>query len=324
MDTTVVAPSSVIVTTAQSGHDSVPPAVVFSGIEKRFGATQALAGIDLRIPIGSTVALLGPNGAGKSTSINLMLNLLHPDAGSLRVLGLDPAEAMATGRVGAMLQTGGLPTGVTVGEIVRFARELYSHPMAFDEILRVAGLTALVARRVEGLSGGETQRLRFALAIAGDPDLLFLDEPTVAMDVEGRRAFWADMRAYAAEGRTVLFATHYLDEADQVADRVIVLDKGRVVADGTSGSIKSRVHTKTVRFTLPGANRAALAALPSVTDVAIRGDAVTLRTSDADATTRALYRTDLPIRDLEVSGAALEDAFVALTSSSTPTPETSR
>jgi ABC-2 type transport system ATP-binding protein len=288
--------------------------VEFGGVTKRYGSTVALDAINLEIPLGATVALLGPNGAGKSTAISLMLDLLHPDGGTVRVLGLDPADAIASGRVGAMLQTGGLPTGVTVAEIIAFARRLYPHPIAFAEILDTAGLTALAGRRGEALSGGETQRLRFGLAIAGDPDLLFLDEPTVAMDVESRRAFWADMRQFADQGRTVLFATHYLEEADQVADRVVVLDHGHVVADGTSGSIKASVQTKTVRFTLAGADRAALGALAGVRDVAIRGAAVTLTTDDADATTRAIYKADLPVRDLEVTGAALEDAFVALTS----------
>lgn len=311
-------------TTTAPRTDTATIAVDFEHVTRRYGSNVALDDISLRIPLGATVALLGPNGAGKSTSINLMLDLLQPDAGRARVLGLSPRDAIASGRVGAMLQSGGLPTGVTVREIIGFARRLYPHPTAFDEVIRAAGLAAIVGRRVEGLSGGEAQRLRFALAIAGDPDLLFLDEPTVAMDVETRRAFWADMRAFANEGRTVLFATHYLDEADHVADRVIVLDKGRVVADGTSGSIKSRVSKKTVRFSLPQADRASLATLPAVTDVAIHGDAVTLTTSDADATTRAIYRGDLPVRDLEVSGAALEDAFVALTSSPTPAEETSR
>jgi ABC-2 type transport system ATP-binding protein len=301
-------------TAGRAGASGVPVAVAFDKVTKRYGTTVALDGISLELPIGATVALLGPNGAGKSTAINLMLHLLHPDGGTISVLGLRPEEAIASGRVGAMLQTGGLPIGVTVREIVTFARNLYPQPIALAEILGTAGLTALAGRRVEALSGGETQRLRFALAIAGDPDLLFLDEPTVAMDVESRRAFWADMRDFAEQGRTVLFATHYLDEADQVADRVVVLDNGRIVADGTSGSIKATVSARTVRFTLENAHRPTLASLPGVQNVQIRGADVTLTTDDADGTIRALYRTDLPVRDLEVTGAALEDAFVALTS----------
>jgi ABC-2 type transport system ATP-binding protein len=289
-------------------------AVSFAGVTKRFGATVAVDHLSLDIPIAATVALLGPNGAGKTTAISLVLGLLHPDAGELRVLGMRPADAIASGRVGAMLQTGGLPIGVTVNEIVDFARGLYPHPISLAEVLATAGLTALAHRRVEGLSGGETQRLRFAMAIAGDPDLVFLDEPTVAMDVEGRRTFWADMRRLAQEGRTILFATHYLEEADHVADRILVLDHGRLVADGTAGSIKASVAARTVRFTLDGPDRATLAGLPGVTDLAVHGSDVTLTTTDADATLRALYRADVPVRDVQVTGAALEDAFIALTS----------
>jgi len=292
---------------------ATPAAISFRGLTKRFDTTVALDHVSLEIPIGSTVALLGPNGAGKSTAINLVLGLLHPDDGKVNVLGLTPAEAIASVRVGAMLQTGGLPTAVKVGELVEFARGLYPQPIAYDTILATAGLTQLAGRRVEVLSGGEAQRLRFALAIAGDPDLLFLDEPTVAMDVESRRAFWKDMREFAEQGRTVLFATHYLDEADTVADRIVVLDHGHIVADGTSSSLKSTVQSRTIRFTLPNAHAAMLRALPGVTDVAIHGSDVSLSTTDADATIRAAYKADLPIRDLSVTGADLEDAFVALT-----------
>jgi ABC-2 type transport system ATP-binding protein len=213
-----------------------------------------------------------------------------------------------------MLQSSGLPAGAHVGEVVRFARALYPHPLRQDELLERSGLANLATRPVSTLSGGETQRLRFALAIAGDPDLVFLDEPTVAMDVETRRAFWSDMRRFAAEGRTILFATHYLEEADQVADRIVVLDRGRIVADGTPASIKAAARGRTVRFTLAGADADLLARLPGVVEQQIHGADVTLRTDDADATVAAVYAAGLPIRDLEVTGADLESAFVALTS----------
>jgi ABC-2 type transport system ATP-binding protein len=290
-----------------------PSAVAFDGVSRSYGDVRALDAVDLTIPIGSTVALLGPNGAGKSTAIGLMLGLLHPDHGSVGVLGLAPRDAVEAGRVGAMLQVGGLPIGVTVGEIVDFARRLYPRPMTLAGALDRSGLTAFERRHTEDLSGGETQRLRFALAIAGDPELVFLDEPTVAMDVESRHAFWVEMRQFAAEGRTVLFATHYLEEADQVADRIVVLDHGRVVADGTAGSLKANVAGRTIRFTLPYPDRAALEALPGVSAIELRGDDVTLRSSDTDATLRAIYAGELPILDLEVTGADLETAFLALT-----------
>jgi ABC-2 type transport system ATP-binding protein len=263
------------------------------------------------------MALLGPNGAGKSTAINLMLGLLDPSAGSNRIHGLDPRDAVASGRVGAMLQTSGLPVAATVGELVAFVRRLYPEPLATAAILDRSGLGERRRRPVETLSGGEAQRLRFAMAIAGDPDLVFLDEPTVGMDVETRRAFWTDIRAFAAEGRTILFATHYLDEADTAAERIVVLHHGRVVADGSARSIKARVADRIVAFSLPGASPAALAlirTMPVVSGVDVDGDRVTVRTTDSDAVVAGLYRDGLAVRDLEIEGAGLEDAFMALTS----------
>jgi ABC-2 type transport system ATP-binding protein len=290
-----------------------PPAIQFQSVSKSFGDTHALVEVSLDIPIGTTLALLGPNGAGKTTAIGIMLGLLAPTSGDARILDRSPREAIGLGHVGAMLQSGGLPNLVTVAELIELQRELCPVPMALEAALRTAGLTDLAGRRIETLSGGETQRVRFALAIAGNPSLVFLDEPTVGMDVETRHAFWASMRAFAAEGRTVLFATHYLEEADQVADRVVLLDHGRIIADGTPGSIKSAVSGRTVRFTLAGADAAKLAALPGVTGVEIHGDGVTLHSNDADSTVRTIYRQDLPIRDIEVTGADLEAAFIALT-----------
>ncbi|HEY3522692.1 MAG TPA: ABC transporter ATP-binding protein [Candidatus Limnocylindrales bacterium] len=302
------------------GRAAAPPrgleAVAFEAVGKSFGATLALHDVNLAIPAGQTVALLGRNGAGKSTAINVMLGLLTASSGSVRTLGLDPRAAIAAGRVGSMLQSAGLPAGAAVGELVELARALYPHPLGRDDVLERAGLASLARRRVETLSGGELQRVRFALAIAGDPDLIFLDEPTVAMDVESRRAFWDDMRRFAAGGRTVLFATHYLDEADQVADRILVLERGRLVADGSSASIKAAVAERRVRFTLPGADRVAMAAVDGVIGVEIHGDAVALSSRDADATVRALAGAGVPFRDIEVAGPSLERAFLALTGAS--------
>ncbi len=256
-------------TTAASSHPHVHHrgrAVAFDGVSSRFGDTLALDGIGLAIAAGETVALLGPNGAGKSTAIGIMLGLLDPIADAPGRSGCAPRVRSAPGRVGAMLQSAGLPPGAQVGELVDLARALYPSLSPRDAILERAGLTGLADRRVETLSGGESQRVRFAFAIAGDPDLVFLDEPTVAMDVESRRAFWDDMRRFAAEGRTVLFATHYLDEADHVADRILVLDRGRVVGDGSPAALKATVSERTVRFAWPdgAADDAALHALPGV------------------------------------------------------------
>ncbi len=294
-----------------------PQAVAFDGVSRRFGATLALDDVGFDIPVGETVSLLGPNGAGKSTAISVMLGLLDPSGGSARTLGLEPRDAVRSGRVGAMLQSATLPIGARVGELVDMARALYPAPAARESVIDRAGLRALVGRRAETLSGGETQRVRFALAIAGDPDLVFLDEPTVAMDVESRRSFWTDMRGFAAEGRTILFATHYLDEADQVADRILVLDQGRVVADGSPSALKSGIAERTVRFAWPVAadgSDAVLDTLPGVTSTERRGETVSLLTADADETVRALVAAGIAFRHLEVTGADLDAAFLALTS----------
>ncbi len=299
---------------------TLPFAVRFDGVGRTFGQTIALDDVDLVIPTGQTVALLGPNGAGKSTAISIMLGLLSPTRGEATILGLEPAQAVRAGRVGAMLQSGGLPEGATVGELVDLARALYPDPSPRAAILARAGLEPLTKRRVETLSGGEAQRVRFAMAIAGDPDLVFLDEPTVAMDVEARRAFWADMRRVADEGRTILFATHYLDEADQAADRIVVLHHGRVVADGTAAQLKDGIAERTVAFDVadPAPPRARLGALAGVSAVDVHGTHISLTTADADATVRALVRADVPFERLAVSGADLETAFLALTDDAAP------
>ena len=298
-----------------------PAAVEFRDVTKRYDDTVALDGVSIDIPIGQTLAILGPNGAGKSTAISLMLGLLDPTAGSVRTLGLDPRVAVANGRVGALLQTSGLPVTARVDELVAFVRRLYPEPLPLATILERAGLRELERRPVETLSGGEGQRLRFAMAIAGDPDLVFLDEPTVGMDVETRRGFWSDIRTFAAEGRTVVFATHYLEEADVAAERIVVLSRGRIVADGSARSIKSQVSDRTVTFTLSGATPETLAAIrliPTVTAVDIADDRIAVRTTGSDTVMRRLFESGLDVRDLEIQGAGLEDAFIALTSADEP------
>ncbi|WP_030904799.1 ABC transporter ATP-binding protein [Streptosporangium amethystogenes] len=289
-------------------------AIALTDVSKSYGNVLAVDGLNLAVEAGRTVALLGPNGAGKSTSINMMLGLIRPSGGRVEILGGSPDAAVARGEIGAMLQSGELIGELTVRELVDFVRRLYPEPLGLDEILRVADLTELARRRADKLSGGQAQRVRFALAIAGAPKLLVLDEPTAAMDVESRLRFWKSMRDYAAEGRTVLFATHYLEEADENSDRVIVITRGRVVADGTAAQIKSGISDQVVRFTLGGQPVAGLDGLPGVSAAEISQDVVTLRTTDPDATVAALYRgTSLEIRDLRIIGADLEDAFLALT-----------
>jgi ABC-2 type transport system ATP-binding protein len=289
------------------------PAVDFQSVAKHFGQVKAVDGLHLTVRRGEIVALLGPNGAGKSTAANLLLGLLRPTSGRVTVLGRRPADAVAAGLVGAMLQDGGLMPGVTVAGIVGLARALYPHPRPLAELLTDADLTGIANRRVDRLSGGQTQRVRFAMAIAGDPDLLILDEPTTAMDVESRQEFWRTVRGYAARGTTVLFATHYLDEADENADRIVVVADGRVVVDGTPGEVKSAAGEQRVRFTIGDGDLAGLDLLPGVTGVEARGPSVTLRTTDAEATVRALLCSRPSTPNLEVTGADLEDAFLALT-----------
>ena len=287
-------------------------AVALRGLTKRYGPVTAVDNLDLAIHPGEVVALLGPNGAGKSTTIDMLLGLARPDAGSARLFGLAPDEAIRRGRVGALLQSGGLLPDLTVREIVQLAGSLQHSHRSIAEVLDRAGVADLAGRRVGRLSGGQQQRVRFAMALVADPDLIVLDEPTTGLDVEARRAFWAQLREETDQGRTVLFATHYLDEADAYADRIVLMRTGQVVADGTAGQIKAVVSGRTIRATLPGADLAALAALPGVDQVDSRGESVLMHCTDSDAALRALVSTT-PARDIEVVARGLEDAFIALT-----------
>jgi ABC-2 type transport system ATP-binding protein len=277
------------------------------------GAVRAVAGIDVSIARGETVALLGPNGAGKSTTIDMLLGLTRPDAGEVSVFGSSPRAAVDAGAVGAMLQTGELIRDLSVRELIALVASLYPRAMAIDDALAVAGLTEVADQRTQKLSGGQTQRVRFATALVPDPELLVLDEPTVAMDAQGRRDFWAAMRDYAARGRTVLFATHYLEEADANADRAVLMAGGHIVADGPTTEIKARVGTRTIRATLPDADLEHLRALVGVGSAERRGEAVLLRCSDSDAAIRALLERYPAARDIEITGAGLEEAFLELT-----------
>ncbi|MFE1176539.1 ABC transporter ATP-binding protein [Streptomyces sp. NPDC058773] len=294
-------------------------AVTFSGVTRSYGAVRAVDGLELEIAAGGTVALLGRNGAGKSTALNMLLGLLPPGSGTVRLFGGTPESAVRAGRVGAMLQDGKAIPRVTVRELLTFVAATYPDPMEVDEALRLAGLEKFGGRRVDGLSGGQAQRVRFAVALAGNPELLVLDEPTAALDVEARRAFWHSMRAYTRRGRTALFSTHYLEEADEHADRIVVMDRGRVVADGSGAAIRRRAGGSRVSFDLAGAATGALSGLPGVSAVEVRGDRALLRTADSDATVLALAGLGL-VRGLQVTPASLEDAFLALTSAET-TPE---
>ncbi len=276
------------------------------------GPVHAVRGIDVSIARGETVALLGPNGAGKSTTIDMMLGLTRPDSGQVEVFGKSPREAVDAGMVGAMLQTGELIRDLSVRELISLVASLYEEALGVDEVLEVAGLTEVASQRTQKLSGGQTQRVRFAVALVPDPELLVLDEPTSAMDAQGRRDFWVAMREYAASGRTVLFATHYLEEADANADRAVLIAQGRIVADGPTTEIKARVGTRTIRATLPEAQVDGLEDLAGVTSAERHGETVILRCADSDAAIRALLGDYPSARDIEIIGAGLEEAFLEL------------
>jgi ABC-2 type transport system ATP-binding protein len=290
------------------------------GLVKSFhapnGPIRAVRGVDVRIAAGETVALLGPNGAGKSTTIDMLLGLLRPDEGTVSVFGRSPGQAIALGAIGAMMQTGALIRDLSVRELVTMMASLYPAPLDVQEVLEQTGVSDIAEQRTQKLSGGQTQRVRFAVALVSNPELLVLDEPTVAMDVEGRHAFWTTMRDFAARGKTILFATHYLEEADAYADRAVLMAHGRIVADGPTNEIKAMVGTRTIRATLadlPDADRDALASLPGVSGVERRGEAVVLSCADSDAAIRALLAAYPDARDIEIAAAGLEQAFLELT-----------
>lgn len=298
---------------------ATPPATGISlrGLTKTFkspqGPVHAVRGVDIDITPGETVALLGPNGAGKSTTIDMLLGLLPPDTGTVSLFGMTAQQAIAKGAVGAMLQTGGVVQHLSVRELLTMVASLYPTPMDIDEVISLTRIDDIAQRKTTKLSGGQSQRLRFAIGLISNPDLLVLDEPTVAMDVESRRDFWVTMREFAARGKTVVFATHYLEEADAYADRIILMAQGLVVADGSATEIKATTGFKRIRATLPNANATQLNTLPGVTAVDVHGDSVILNCIDSDIALRALLPAYPDAHDFEVTGAGLEEAFLELT-----------
>jgi ABC-2 type transport system ATP-binding protein len=287
-------------------------AVDLRNLTTRFGPVTAVNDLSLQLESGEIVAFLGPNGAGKTTTIDMLLGLIRPDVGTARVYGRLPPDAIARGEVSAVMQNSGLLKDFTVRETVAYTASLYAHARPVNEVLERAGIGSIADRRVQKCSGGEQQRLRFAMALLSDPRLLILDEPTTGMDVQGRRDFWSAIRKDAAQGRTVMFATHYLDEADAYADRIVLIRQGVVVADGTTAEIKNLASGRVVRATLPGANLNALKVLSGVTHVEVRGEAVIVNCTNSDIVARYLL-TSTDARDLEISSVNLEAAFVALT-----------
>jgi ABC-2 type transport system ATP-binding protein len=287
--------------------------IELSHVSKRYGDVQALEDVTLTIDAGEVVAMLGPNGAGKTTSISIMLGTRQPTAGQARLFGLHPRDLRARRRIGVMLQESGVPGMLKVEEIVELFSSYYPAPLRVSQSIAMAGLEEKAKSLVKDLSGGQRQRLYLALAVCGNPDVLFLDEPTVGLDVEGRRLFLQEIAGLAGRGRTVILTTHYLEEADLLARRVVVIDRGRIIADSTPAEIKSRVAGKRIRFTsLRPVSDIQLEGLP-LTGRQIEGSRVSLLTNEPERVLRELFGRGVEIHDLEVSGADLEEAFVAMT-----------
>jgi ABC-2 type transport system ATP-binding protein len=294
---------------------SAPPSVAtVTSITKHYGSAKALDGLNLILRPGEIVALLGPNGAGKSTAIKILLGLIAPTSGICRVFGSDPREAATRTRVGAMLQVARILETLRVREHLDLFRSYYPNPLPVADILRIAQLQGLEDRPFSQLSGGQKQRVLFALAICGNPDLIFLDEPTVGLDIESRRALWHQIRHLAAQGKTILFTTHYLEEADALAHRIIVINKGRVISEGTPAEIKRIGGARTIRCR-SRLSLDFLQTLPTVTSAKLHEGSLHLVASNAEAVVREMLLRDETLSHLEIASPALEDAFLALTKS---------
>jgi ABC-2 type transport system ATP-binding protein len=282
------------------------------GVNKNYGNIKALRGVDFRVRAGEVVALLGPNGAGKTTAVKLLLGLMQPNSGRARVFGGDPTNPENRTRTGAMLQVGRVPETLRVREHIDLFSTYYAKPMASADVLAAAGLENLSDRKFGDLSGGQKQRVLFALAICGDPDLLFLDEPTAGLDVEARRMLWDEIRRMVSRGKTVLLTTHYLQEADALADRVAVINQGEIIAQGTPSEIKAKTAGKRIRC-ITSLSVNALRQIPGVTEVKEDREAVELHATEAESIVRELLARDARLTGLEVASAGLEEAFLALT-----------
>ena len=300
----------------QARRLGAPAIAELVGVTKRFGSgakqVTALDGLTLALRPGEIVALLGPNGAGKSTAVRMLLGLSKPDAGTARLFGRDPRAASARTRIGAMLQVASVPRTLTVREHIDLFQSYYPAPLAFAEIVRLAGLEGIEDRMFDKLSGGQKQRMLFGLALCGDPEIVFLDEPTVGMDIEARRGLWTQIRALAAKGKTVLLTTHYLEEADALAHRIVVINKGRIVSEGTPAEIKNQNATRTIRC------RTALTArhlweIPSVIGVEQSGAMMAITAGNPEAVLRRMLIEDSTLSELEIKSPGLEEAFLELT-----------
>jgi ABC-2 type transport system ATP-binding protein len=289
------------------------PAVELRGVSKRYGEVQAIDGVSFAVRRGEVVALLGPNGAGKTTAISIMLGLRKATAGQALLLGLDPHDLRARSRVGVMLQESGVPLTLTVRELVDLFRSYYPHPLPTERAIAMAGLEEKAEARGDSLSGGQRQRLYFALAVCGDPEVIFLDEPTAGLDVESRQAFWAQLRGFAKAGKTVLLTTHYLEEADALADRIVLIDRGRVIADETPAALKSRVAGKRVGFDLAAPLAEDVFAGLPVQGLDLSSHRARFLSAEPEVVLEALFARGARLRNLEVVGAGLDEAFLSLT-----------
>jgi ABC-2 type transport system ATP-binding protein len=281
-------------------------------VSMNYGDVRALRQVNFAVHSGQVVALLGPNGAGKTTAVKLLLGLLQPTSGKARVFGGDPVNPRNRMRAGAMLQVGRVPETLRVREHIDLFSSYYPKPLALDEALAIAGLEKLRDRKFGDLSGGQRQRTLFALAICGNPDLLFLDEPTVGLDVEARRALWEEIRRLVDLGKTVLLTTHYLEEADALADRIAVINQGEIIAEGTPAEIKAQTGDKRLRC-ITALSLASVLQIPGVTDARQGREAMEIRAREAEPVVRALLACDASLSGLEITSAGLEEAFLALT-----------
>jgi ABC-2 type transport system ATP-binding protein len=291
------------------GPPPATPVIELHGATRRYGTVEALRSVDLTVRRGELTAILGPNGAGKTTLLSLILGLRRPTSGEVRVLGRPAESGTARASVGAMLQESGVPPALTIGELIRLFGSYYPAPRPVCEVIAAAGLEGLEHRRAGQLSGGQRQRLYFALALCGDPELVVLDEPTTGLDVESRRRFWDVISGLAAGGTTVLFATHLLDEADELARRIVVLSGGRIVADGTPAQVKARAGGKTIRVRAD-IDPADVASWPGVVSATRVGSSLEILALDAEPVMRHLFASTTRVEEFTVEERTLETAFL--------------
>jgi ABC-2 type transport system ATP-binding protein len=299
------------------------PIARLDGAIKRYGPLTALDGANLQLQRGELLALLGPNGAGKTTAIGLLLGLIRADAGTIQLFGQDPQQIEARRRIGVMLQNAELPPTLRVGELLRLTASYYPAPRTVVEAAELAGVSDLLKRPYAKLSGGQQRRVQFALALCGRPELLFLDEPTVGMDIEARQKLWAAIRQLLAEGCSVLLTTHYLEEAEALADRVCVMARGRMIHEGTVEELRARVALKRIRC-LSALSVDMLRGWPEISELRRENDRLHIAAADAETVVRRLLAADPELRELEVQRAGLAEAFTELTRDAEEASDTQR